>query len=59
METMLVKGNLSVRLDRKHSHLVLFRDGTVVEFCITDPDNPHGSMMIDIHDLLKNAEVSC
>ena len=56
MEPMLVKGNFSVRLDRRHSRLVLFSDGKFVESRTTDPDDPHGSMMIDVHDLLRNAE---
>lgn len=56
METMLVKGNFSVRLDRRHSRLVLFSDGKIVESRTTDPDDPHGSMMIDVHDLLRNTE---
>ena len=55
MEPMLVEGKFSVRLDRRHSRLVLFSDGKFVESRTTDPDDPHGSMMIDVHDLLQNA----
>lgn len=56
MEPMLVEGKFSVRLDRRHSRLVLFSDGKFVESRTTDPDDSHGSMMIDVHDLLRNAE---
>lgn len=56
MELLLVEGKFSVRLDRRHSCLVLFSDGRSVESRTTDPDDPHGSMMIDVHDLLRNAE---